>query len=449
MKPKYFGTDGIRGRVGIPPIDVESILRLGWALGKFIAKDTPHGKVLIGKDTRVSGYMIESALQAGLSTAGIDVHRLGVIPTSAIAYLTRTFRAQVGIVISASHNLYHDNGVKFFNSEGYKLSMEEELLIEKYFENPIDMPPDIRLGRAYIIGDAQGRYIEFCKSCIQHKTNLKGLKIVLDCANGATYHIAPHVLTELGADVLNIHDKPNGFNINKKAGACSPEVLQHNVISHKANLGIALDGDGDRLIMIDHLGNILDGDDIIYIILRGLLQAKLFSGGVVGTVLSNMGLEQAVKNLGIHFLRTDVGDQKIIQSLLQKNWQLGGEPSGHIIYLAVSTTGDGIIAALQVLQTMHDTGDSLYALKQGLHKFPQKMVNIECPSKKIPLTNPEIQKMISTAEEKIKNNGRVLVRYSGTESLLRVMVEGEDEKKIDEITEELAQDLTTFFQKNA
>lgn len=445
---KLFGTDGIRGRVGIPPIDAEFMLKLGWSVGNFISQNKNGGKVLIGKDTRVSGYMIEAALEAGLSAAGVDIYRLGSIPTAAIAYLTRTLRAEIGIVISASHNPYYDNGIKFFNSEGYKLTDAEEHIIEDWVTRPFRMSPDTTLGKAFVINDAQGRYIEYCKSCIQHKLNLRGLKIVLDCANGATYHIAPHVLTEIGADVITLHNHPDGYNINQNSGACHPEVLRQAVLSEKADIGMALDGDGDRIIMVDHLGNILDGDDIIYIIVLGLVKAKLFSGGIVGTHMSNMGLEHAIKNLGIHFIRTEVGDQNILQSLLEKKWLLGGEPSGHIIYLPVSTTGDGIIAALQVLQTMYTTGESLHSLKQGLEKYYQSLISLQVSANKPSLTDSTLLNIITDAENEIKNKGRILVRYSGTEPVLRIMVECEQKKIADNLAKDLADQLSNALKNH-
>lgn len=444
-KQKYFGTDGIRGRVGVPPITVDFVLKLGWAIGKLIASEEHNGKVLIGKDTRISGYMIESALQAGLSAAGIDVHRLGVIPTSALAYLTRTLRAHMGIVISASHNIYSDNGIKFFSAEGYKLTNSTELAIEEILEDPIVMSPTTRLGKAFAMNDAQGRYIEFCKSSIPHHTNLKGLKIVLDCANGATYHIAPFVLSELGAEVINLNIKPNGVNINEHCGACHPEEMKQRVLLENADLGISLDGDGDRIIMADHHGEILDGDEILFIIFKGLIDARRFRGGVVGTEMSNMGLEVAVKDLGVNFIRTAVGDQHVIEALLQKKWILGGETSGHIVNFDVTTTGDGIISALQVLQTMYVSEKSLHKLKKEMKKFPQKLINLPYKDKKIALDDVRIKKAVKSIEDKLQEKGRVILRYSGTEPVLRIMVEGEDAASVEKWSDEFAEQLTGFL----
>lgn len=422
---KLFGTDGIRGTVGHYPITADSLLKLGWAIG-MVLSTTTGGKVLIGKDTRISGYMIESAFQAGLSAAGTNIYLLGPMPTPAIAYLTRAFRADIGIVISASHNPYDDNGIKFFTSEGYKISSQVEKDIEHWFSQPIKTSASRLLGKVWRIEDAQGRYIEFCKSTVPHNTTLKHLKIVIDCANGATYHIAPHVFSELGVEVIAINVSPNGLNINDKCGSMHPEAVRQRVLEEKANLGIALDGDGDRLVMVDEKGEVLDGDELIYIIAKSLLTSKHLTGGVIGTHMSNMGLEVALNELGIHFMRVAVGDQNIIEGLTQKNWLLGGEASGHVIYLNTTTTADGIITALQVLQAMHNSGASLHELKQGMKKFPQCIINIPYTGERIDLNQPEIAKITREAETKLGKKGRVLVRFSGTEPLIRIMVEGED-----------------------
>lgn len=443
--PKHFGTDGIRGLVGEPPISVDFILKVGFAVGKLIASNKQQGKVIIGKDTRISGYMIVSALEAGLSAAGVDIHLLGVIPTPAIAYLTRALRADMGITISASHNPYYDNGIKFFNDEGLKLSNEQELTIETLVDQPIVMSTKKRLGKAYLVKDAQGRYIEFCKGSVPHHTNLESLKIIVDCANGATYAIAPCVFRELGADVIEIHNKPNGTNINDNSGACHPKTLRDHVLQEKADLGIAFDGDGDRVIMVDEKGEIVDGDEILYAIILGLLEAKSFSGGVVGTVMSNQGLEVAVKNLGINFMRTKVGDQHIVEQLVKRNWILGGEASGHIIYRTINTSGDGIVSALQVLQAMFLTGKTLHELKQGMKKFPQQIINLSYSDGKVSLETPAIIKLIKDCEEKLQPHGRVLLRYSGTEPVLRIMTEGEDEALVKETAQMLSDTLSGLF----
>lgn len=445
IKHQYFGTDGIRGLVGQFPMTIDFLPKLGWSAGKFISQDHNPGKILIGKDTRISGYMIEAAIEAGITSTGVDVYRLGVLPTAGIAYLTRAFRANMGIVISASHNQYEDNGIKFFTTDGYKFSKLQELNIEELIQLPIHGSISRKIGKVYALKDAQGRYIEYCKSTIPHKINFKKFKIVLDCANGATYHVAPLVLSELGAEVISLNTNPDGTNINKNCGACYPEELKKNVLEKKADLGIALDGDGDRVTLIDHLGEILDGDEVLYVILKGLLAANRMRGGIVGTLMSNMGLEVAIKNLGIHFIRAPVGDQHVIETLLDKNWLLGGESSGHIVYLPVSTTGDGIISALQVMQTMSSSGEDLNTLKKGMKKFPQKLINLRYKHSPVLLESKSITQAIQSAEEQLKENGRVLVRYSGTEPLLRILVEGEDPLLVDRLAAELAEVITPLL----
>ncbi len=433
----YFGTDGIRGKVGVWPINAEFILKLGWAVGKVLARQG-YGKVLIGKDTRISGYMFESVLEAGLSAAGIDTQLVGPMPTPAIAYLTRTLRAQAGIVISASHNPYYDNGIKFFSAAGTKLPDEVEAAIEAQLEQSMTTVDSACLGKAVRVVDAPGRYIEFCKSTVSSDTHLSGLKIVVDCANGAAYHIAPNVLRELGADVIEIGVEPNGLNINLNCGATYPATLQHRVLLEQADLGIALDGDGDRVMMVDHQGHILDGDELLYIIVKHRQEIGALKGGVVGTLMSNIGLEHALQALTVPFVRVPVGDRHIIAELTKRQWHLGGEPSGHIICSDAITTGDGIITALQVVSAMRHKNQSLAQLKTGLHKYPQILVNVKVPMTCDLTSKPRIQAVLKTIEKKLGHSGRVLLRCSGTESLVRVMVEGEDENDIKQFANQLA-----------
>jgi phosphoglucosamine mutase len=434
---KYFGTDGIRGRVGTSPITAEFILKLGWAVGKVLARKG-YGKVLIGKDTRISGYMFESVLEAGLSSAGVDIHLLGPMPTPAIAYLTRTFRAQAGIVISASHNPYYDNGIKFFSAQGSKLPDELEIAIEEQLLKPMTTVDSADLGKAVRIEDAPGRYIEFCKSTVSSDITLTGLKMVVDCANGAAYHIAPSVFRELGADVIEIGVEPNGLNINLDCGAMYPEILRKHVLAAKADLGIALDGDGDRVIMVDSEGNILDGDELLYIIAKNRLEQNKLHGGLIGTVMSNLGLEHALQEMGIEFGRVPVGDRYIISELIKRKWYLGGEPSGHIICLDATTTGDGIITALQVLSAMQFKQQALSELKKGMHKYPQILVNIETTDSTDLAHKQRIQEALQVVEIELGKSGRVLLRRSGTEQLVRVMVEGKDEIRVKQLANQLA-----------
>jgi phosphoglucosamine mutase len=434
---KYFGTDGIRGRVGVFPITPEFVLKLGWAVGKVLARQG-SGKVLIGKDTRISGYMFESVLEAGLSAAGVDIHLLGPMPTPAIAYLTRTLRAQAGIVISASHNPFQDNGIKFFSAQGMKLPDDIEIAIEEQLEMPMTTVDSAELGKAVRVADAPGRYIEFCKSTVSSETSLNGLKIVVDCANGAAYHIAPNVFRELGAEVIEIGVEPNGLNINLDCGATHTNALRETVLLEKADLGIALDGDGDRVLMIDHLGNLLDGDDLLYIIARHRQELGGLKGGIVGTVMSNFGFELAVRALDIDFARVPVGDRYVIAELVKRKWILGGEPSGHIICFDSATTGDGIIAALQVLSAMNYHEKPLIELKAGLHKFPQVLLNVKVNDHSDPSLKARIQQVIHDVESELGTSGRVLLRRSGTEALVRVMVEGEDEVHVTRLANQLA-----------
>ncbi|MHB1948349.1 MAG: phosphoglucosamine mutase [Gammaproteobacteria bacterium] len=447
VQKKYFGTDGIRGRVGVWPINAEFILKLGWAVGMVLARQG-YGKVLIGKDTRISGYMFESVLEAGLSAAGIDTHLLGPMPTPAIAYLTRTLRAQAGIVISASHNPYYDNGIKFFSSQGNKLPDELELAIEEHLEKPMTTVDSAQLGKAVRIVDAPGRYIEFCKSTVSSDITLAGLKVVVDCANGAAYHIAPNVFRELGAEVIETSVDPNGLNINLNCGAMHPEVVREQVLKQKADIGIALDGDGDRVILVDHLGNILDGDELLYIIVKHRQEVGLLKGGVVGTVMSNFGLEHALQKLNIEFVRAAVGDRHVMTELAKRQWHLGGEPSGHIICSDAITTGDGIITALQVLSVIKHTKQALANLKKGLSKFPQVLVNVKVTETSDPHHKPRIQDAIKTVEAALGESGRVLLRRSGTEQLVRVMVEGEDQAHVTQLANQLASIVREELVKN-
>ena len=434
---KYFGTDGIRGKVGKYPITPDFALKLGWAAGRVLAKDGVK-KVIIGKDTRISGYMLESALEAGFASAGVAAAFTGPMPTPAIAYLTRTFRADAGVVISASHNPFYDNGIKFFSNEGRKLDDAIELEIEAQLEKEIDCVESKQLGRASRITDAAGRYIEFCKSTFDHDLSLSGLKIVVDCANGATYHIAPKVLRELGAKVIKIGCDPDGVNINENCGATDVKALTEQVINEKADLGFALDGDGDRIIMVDHKGNKIDGDLIIYIIAREALRQGQLKGGVVGTLMSNMGLEIALKNLGIPFVRAKVGDRYVLEMLVEKNWRLGAENSGHVLLLDKTTTGDGIVAGLQVLAAMVRNNMSLADLCSGMTMLPQILINVRFSGKNDPLMNPEVKSAIAQAEQQLGNNGRVLIRKSGTEPLIRVMVEGSNQSQVQQLAEQIA-----------
>lgn len=425
MKKKYFGTDGIRGKVGSPVIHPEFVTRLGWAVGIVLGKHHHGKKVLIGKDTRISGYMFESALEAGLIAAGIDVRLLGPMPTPAIAYLTQTFRACAGIVISASHNAYEDNGIKFFDSNGGKLPDELEFAIEEQLERPFDLVSSELLGKASRISDASGRYIEFCKSTVSSHTRLNGLKIVIDCANGATYRVAPSVFKELGAEVISIADKPDGFNINQKCGSTNPERLQKKVLDTGADLGIAFDGDGDRVLMVDKLGQVVNGDGILYLIARDRIQKQKLQGGIVGTLMTNMGLEICLNQMNIPFTRTNVGDRYVLAALKQRNWRIGGETSGHIVCLDRTTTGDGIIAALQVLALMVHEQKSLDELMRDITLFPQVLCNIKTTQSQVLMDNECFKNLIRKHESELNQRGRVLVRASGTEPVVRVLLEGE------------------------
>ena len=440
MARKYFGTDGIRGKVGEPPITADFLLKLGWAAGKVFANEG-HGFVLVGKDTCISGYMFESALEAGLSAAGVDTRLLGPMPTPGVAYLTRTLRAKAGIVISASHNPYYDNGVKFFSVQGTKLPDEIEQKMEDYIDSPMTTVESSKLGKAKRLVDASGRYIEFCKASIPTRFDFSGMKIVVDCAHGATYHIAPHVFSEVGAEVIVIGAQPNGLNINEECGATKPDHLVAAVLANQADVGIALDGDGDRLVMVDHKGEIVDGDELIYIIAKSRLNAGLMAGPVVGTLMTNLGMEHGIKKLGLELLRANVGDRYVLEMMSEHKGILGGENSGHIICLDRTTTGDGIIAALQVMAEMHDSGKNLHELKSGMQKYPQVLINVKLTEMVNPDNNTVIQKSVRAVENKLGNKGRVLLRASGTEPLIRVMVEGEDAELVTNFAQQLAEDV--------
>ena len=436
-KRRYFGTDGIRGRVGEGVITPEFVLKLGWAVGRVLGRD--GGKVLIGKDTRISGYMFESALEAGLSAAGLDTALLGPMPTPAIAYLTRTQHARTGIVISASHNPYDDNGIKFFSAEGTKLPDAVELAIEAELDKPLVCNPSARLGKATRLQDAAGRYIEFCKSTFPSTLNLRGLKIVVDCAHGATYHIAPAVFDELGAEVTAIGVEPDGLNINDGVGSTHPQTLQQEVVARHADLGIALDGDGDRVLMVDRDGRLLDGDELLYIIAMERRQRQALKGGVVGTLMTNLGLEHAFAREGVPFERAAVGDRYVMERLQAADWQLGGESSGHIICLDRTTTGDGIVSALQVLAAMVASGRALDELRAGMTKYPQELINVRLERRVDVMAMPAVQAAVAAAEARLAERGRILLRPSGTEPLIRVMVEGQDADEVASVARELAE----------
>lgn len=435
---KYFGTDGVRGKVGTYPITPDFALKLGWAAGKVLASQGSR-TVLIGKDTRISGYMLESALEAGLAAAGLTAAFTGPMPTPAVAYLTRTFRLEAGIVISASHNPYYDNGIKFFSAEGTKLPDHIEEAIEAMLDQPMDCVESAELGKARRISDAAGRYIEFCKSTFPAHLGLDGYKIVVDCANGATYHIAPNVLRELGAEVIEIGTDPNGININEKCGATDVKALQEKVLETKADVGLAYDGDGDRIMMVDHLGNKVDGDQILFIIAREALRSGQLKGGVVGTLMSNMSLEIALKMLGVPFVRANVGDRYVLEKMVEHNWTLGGENSGHIIIADKNTTGDGIIASLAVLSAMVQHRLSLNELASAVKLFPQVLINVRFAGGANPLESEAVKAVAADVEKRLEGKGRILLRKSGTEPLIRVMVECEDGALAKQCAEEIAE----------
>jgi len=440
MGRKYFGTDGIRGRVGQLPMTVDFIMKLGWAAGKVLSQSS-RGQVVIGKDTRISGYMFESALEAGLAAAGLDVLLLGPMPTPAIAYITQSQRATAGIVISASHNPYHDDGVKFFNGDGFKLPDATEEAIEAMLDLELEMVAPEQIGKATRMEDAKGRYIEFCKSSIAFNKSLRGMKLVIDCAHGATYHIAPAVFRELGAEVVEVGTSPNGMNINHEVGALHPENMRAHVLENQADLGIAFDGDGDRVMMMDARGEVKDGDQLLYIIARNKLINGRLDGGVAGTLMTNLGFERALQAQGIPFVRAAVGDRYVMAKLVEHGWHLGGESSGHIICLDKTTTGDGIIAALQVLDALVSNEQTLAEACSDMEVYPQTMINVPI-SKAFDLDNsPLLQDAVKSAEVELADAGRVLLRASGTEPLIRVMVEGQDSVQVENIAAELAQSV--------
>lgn len=445
MARKFFGTDGIRGCVGTYPITPEFMLKLGWAAGKVFAREG-RSKILIGKDTRISGYMFESVLEAGLSAAGVDVLLTGPMPTPAIAYLARTFQADAGIVISASHNPFMDNGIKFFSATGTKLPDSLEDAIEAQMEMPMTTVESAQLGKVKRVDDAPGRYIEFCKASVPSGFSLRGQKIVLDCANGATYHVSPSVFRELGAQVVEIASNPDGVNINEQCGATNTTRLQQEVLAEEADLGIALDGDGDRVIMVDHRGEEVDGDELLLIVAQHLKAKGKLTGGVVGTLMTNFGLEKACEKLSIPFVRANVGDRYVMEQLVERDWFIGGESSGHVICRHLTSTGDGTIAALQVLCAMKEQGLPLASIKTVMTKLPQKMINVRMSGKIDILSVDLIQEAIVVVESELAGTGRVLLRPSGTEPLVRVMVEGENYALVEEKCEELAKKVETVLE---
>ncbi|RUO21182.1 phosphoglucosamine mutase [Aliidiomarina iranensis] len=440
---KYFGTDGIRGRVGDSPITPDFVLKLGWAAGKALAAEG-NTRVLIGKDTRVSGYMLESALEAGFSAAGVNVEFLGPMPTPAVAYLTRTFRAAAGIVISASHNPYYDNGIKFFSDSGHKLSASVEAQIEDFLDQKLDCVSSEQLGRASRVDDAAGRYIEFCKSAFPSELSLNKLKLVVDCAHGATYHIAPNVFRELGAQVIEMGCEPNGLNINAGCGATDLAALQKKVKAEQAHIGIALDGDGDRLMIVDADGAIIDGDEIVYALVRQAMKDGTLEGGVVGTVMSNIGMELALGKLKVPFVRAQVGDRYVMEALRDKRWSIGGEGSGHIINLKYHSTGDGIIAAIQFLSAMVREECSAREMLAGMRKFPQSLINVRYTPNTDPLSADNVKSAVSEVERALGGEGRVLLRKSGTEPLIRVMVEGKDSATVKAYAQQIAGEVSAI-----
>ena len=426
MARKYFGTDGVRGLVGQDPITPEFVLKLAFAAGKaLVAREHGHRPmVLIGKDTRISGYMLEAALQAGFTAASVDVHLTGPLPTPGIAYLTRAMRASAGVMISASHNAYHDNGIKFFAQGGIKLNDEMELAIEALIDQPMQTMPSDDLGRSKRISGADDRYIEFCKSTFPSEQDLHGLKIVVDCANGAGYHVAPKVFHELGAQVISIGCEPNGYNINKNVGATHTEALQQAVLANKADYGVALDGDGDRLMMVDRTGRVFDGDSLIYVIAKARAQANKLQGGVVGTVMTNLAMEIALKERGIEFVRAKVGDRYVLEQLYQHGWQVGGEASGHILCMDKHNTGDGIISALQVFAALGELGVDLHSVLSDWQAYPQTMINVRISKGHV--WQPAAEPVLKQVEQELGQQGRVVLRASGTEPVVRVMVEAKD-----------------------
>lgn len=438
MNRRYFGTDGIRGRVGEGCITADFVLKLGWAFGQTVrAKHPGRPQVVIGKDTRLSGYMFETALEAGLIAAGVDPVMLGPMPTPAIAYLTRTFSAAGGIVISASHNGYEDNGIKFFDGQGTKLPDAVELEIEQWLEGPLETVSGPLLGRASRANDAAGRYIEFCKHTLRLGTDLSGLKVVIDCAHGAAYQVAPKVFRELGAEVIAMGVAPDGLNINKGVGSTAPDALVEAVVSHQADLGIALDGDADRVVMVDERGGLIDGDQILYVIAASRHQRGRMEGGVVGTLMTNLGLEHALAEMSIPFVRTKVGDRYVIEAMEARDWRLGGETSGHIICSDLTSTGDGLVASLQVVNALRLSGQTLSQAVLGMSKYPQILINVPLKST-AQLQHPAVLSAVSDVESRLQGTGRVVLRPSGTEPVVRVMVEGQDRELVESSAKAIA-----------
>jgi len=441
MSKPFFGTDGIRGAVGTEPITPQTIVHLGWALGTVIKNHYGKGSVLVGKDTRVSGYLLESSMEAGLSSAGMDVTMLGPLPTPAIAYLTQTARANAGVVISASHNHFSDNGIKFFSPQGTKISDDIQDEIESLMKQPVSVVDSQELGKAYRMDDAVGRYVEFCKATIPRRMNLKGLKVALDCANGAAYQSAPAVFHELGADIHVINNRPNGFNINNGCGSTHIEGLQKLVLEEKCDVGIAFDGDADRVLMVDRNGDMVDGDQLLFVIANSLQKQGRLKGGVVGTLMSNFGMERALLERDIPFMRAKVGDRYVMQELKARGWVLGGESSGHIICLDKTTTGDGLVSALQVLTQMQFMDKPLHELAEEMQMYPQQMINVRLPA----TANASqvckmsaVEEAVVDAEARLAGTGRVLLRPSGTEPVIRVMVEGQDELLVTQCCETIS-----------
>ena len=448
MTKRYFGTDGIRGAVGESPITPDFMLKLGWACGRVFARNASssgHCTVIIGKDTRVSGYMFESALEAGLVAAGVDVKLLGPMPTPAVALMTLSHKAEAGIVISASHNPYSDNGIKFFSSAGTKLDDAVEHAIEAELEKTLTTVCSADIGKVLRVTDAAGRYIEYCKSTVPRKFSLRGLRIAVDCAHGATYHVAPAVLSELGADVVAMGVQPDGFNINEGVGSTDMEGLAALVVEHKADLGIAYDGDGDRVLFVDHSGAVVDGDELLYIIARHRLATGNSDSGVVGTLMSNLGLEKALKDEGLQFVRANVGDRYVKELMEAHGWSLGGEASGHIICSDVTTTGDGIVASLQVLTALKASDVDLATLRSSMKKYPQTMINVRVAGKVVLADHPELDPAVQAVEQQLGERGRVLLRPSGTEPLVRVMIEGEDAAEVESLCKSLAEEVENIL----
>ena len=444
MGKQFFGTDGIRGAVGQYPVTADFMLKLGWAAGRVFAAPDRGTHVLIGKDTRVSGYMFESALEAGLVAAGARVTLLGPMPTPAVAMLTRSQKASAGIVISASHNAYTDNGIKFFDANGAKLSDDVELEIERLLAEPMQTVPSAELGKASRMVDAPGRYAEFCKNTFPEALSLRGMKLILDCAHGATYQIAPQVFSELGADVMVIGADPDGYNINKEVGSTAPAALQAKVLSEGADAGIAFDGDGDRVQCVAADGSVVDGDELLYVIANDRLQQGNAPEGVVGTLMSNLGMEQALADKGVSLVRAKVGDRYVLELMKEHDWLLGGEASGHIICADLTTTGDGIIAALQVVAAMARSGESLLALKSAMHKLPQTLINVTVPEGFVLEQSDAVQQESQRVQSLLEGRGRLVLRPSGTEPLIRIMIEGADAAENQRLAEGIAEVIRTL-----